>query len=58
VVSVQLVNTLSSVSSIADKTSASTHNVSTSLLGIENVLNHLIQRSDATKRINHDLLAA
>jgi hypothetical protein len=57
-VSAQLVNTLSSVSRIADKTSASTHNASTHLLARENMLNHLIHQSDVIKHVDEVLLAA
>jgi hypothetical protein len=56
-VSAQLVNTFSSISRIANKTSTSTHNVSMYLLVMENMLNHIIQESDVTKCINDDLLA-
>jgi hypothetical protein len=57
-VSMQLVNTLSSVSRIADETSSSTHDALTHLLTMENMLNHLIEQSDVTKRVNEDLLGA
>jgi hypothetical protein len=56
-VSAQLLNTLSSVSRITNKTSASSHDMSTCLLTMENMLNQLLQQSDTTKCINDDLLA-
>jgi hypothetical protein len=55
-VSVQLVNTLSSVSRITNKTSTSTHDMLMRLLTMENMLNHLLQQSDVTKGINNNLL--
>jgi hypothetical protein len=57
-VSVQLVNTLSSVSRIADETSTLTYDALMRLLTMENMLNHLLQQSDAIKSVNDDLLAA
>jgi sugar/nucleoside kinase (ribokinase family) len=57
-VSIQLVNTLSSVSTIANKTSTMTHDTSTCLLMMESKLDDLLQGSDIIKCNTEELLDA